>query len=513
MSRSLSKKALLLVLGFWLLPEAAAAGGTPPADPITAEKIKGHVYFLASDALEGRYPGSKGFGIAAEYAASQFKASGLQPVAGPNGEKSYFQSVPLAKRAVQGAVEAVLRTRGGEKVFAGGDLKLFTFEGLPEEGKPCPVVFAGFGIKEPASGWDDLKGLDVAGKVVLLMMGAPEKGGKPVLPEAVHKIYAPLNSIYRKTMAIREAAAVLFLPNEDLIKAFESLPAVPESPQLVLDDNEAGAYRIPALGFLSLGLGQAIFGSRGLPDPAAVGEGRVPKGELKGVELSFRVPFKDEKLETSNIMGFVQGTDPVLKDEVVVVSAHLDHLPPTPDGRIHPGANDNASGAAALLEIAAALASQPARRTVLFVLFSAEEGAIAGSRYFLARGPFPQEKIVVDINMDMIGRTEEGLQAERAQYVLDADRVTPALTGLIKDVNSRTVGWALKFEHPLNLGDSDHRVFEALGIPAVNFYTGRIPDTHKPTDTPDKLDYEKAAQIARLVYEIAREAAGRDSLW
>ncbi len=136
-----------------------------------------------------------------------------------------------------------------------------------------------------------------------------------------------------------------------------------------------------------------------------------------------------------------------------------------------------------------------------------------GSRCFLSRGPVPMERIVADINMDMIGRTEEGLQAGRTQYVLDSGRIVPAFTRLIEEVNSRTVGWSLRFEHPLNLGDSDHRSFEALGIPAVNFYTGRIPDTHKPTDTPDKLDYDKAAQIARLVYEIAMELANRNPVW
>ncbi len=512
MSISRRQKILFPILAFWLSLTAATAGGTSPGDSITAAKLKGHASFLASEFLEGRFPGSEGFRIAAEYAVSQFKAAGILPVAEANGRKSYFQSVPLASRTVREAAKVILRVPGGGKTFAGGDLKLYAAEGLARDGEPRPVVFAGFGIKEPAAGWDDFSGLDIGGKVVLLMMGAPERDGKSVLPPELHKIYTPLNSINRKLMAAREAAAVFFLVDETLSEAFASLPAVPEGPQFVLDDKEAGAFMIPPLGFLSTGLSQAIFGNQGSPAPGAVSEGRFPRGELKHVALCIDVPFRDEKVQTSNVIGLVQGTDAVLKDQVVVVSAHLDHLPPTPEGEIHPGANDNASGAAALLEIAGAVALRPPKRTVFFALFTAEEGGDMGSRHFLARGPLSRAQIVADINMDMIGRTENGLEGDRAQYVLDSGRVTPALTKLIEEVNRRTVGWALRFEHPLGLGDSDHRAFEALGVPAVNFYTGRIPDTHRPTDTPDKLDYEKAAKIARLVYEVAMELANSERL-
>jgi len=504
---------LFPALMIWLSLAAAAQNTTSPVDSITAAKIRDRVYFLASEDLEGRYPGSKGFRMAAVYAASQFKAAGLLPVTGQEGQRSYFQLVPLAKRTVEEAAVLTLQTPAGQKTFPGGGVKLFTSEGLAGDGKPLSAVFAGFGICEPKAGWDDLKDLDIAGKVVLFMMGAPIANGKPVLPEDVHKVYIPLNSFMRKLISMRKAAAALVLYDESLKEAFDSVPAIPEGPQLILDDGEPGSFRIPPLGFLSADLSEAIFDGRGVPGPAEVSAGRVPPKELTSVSIGIRVPLNDERIQTWNVIGLVEGTDPVLKDQVVVVSAHLDHLPPAPDGRFHPGANDNASGAAALLEIAGAVASHPPGRSVLFVLFGAEEGGWMGSRTFLSRGPVPRERIVADINMDMIGRTEEGLQAGRTQYVLDSGRIVPAFTGLIEDVNSRTVGWSLRFEHPLNLGDSDHRVFEALGIPAVNFYTGKIPDTHKPTDTPDKLDYDKAAQIARLVYEIAMELANRNPIW
>ena len=511
--KSKSSKGALLILSLWLPLLAAPEEKRSPADSITVAKIRDRVYFLASDTLEGRYPGSRGFGIAAEYAASQFRSAGLMPAVKSKSQASYFQTVPLARRNVKKAAAVALKTPAGEQAFAEGSAKFITTEGLSENGKLAPVVFAGFGISEPAAGWDDLKGLELSGKVVLFMPGAPMKNGKPLLPEDMHKIYAPLNSVVRKCAALRGAAAAFLLLGDDMLEVFNSIPAVPDQAQFILDDREPGAFRLPAMGVLSPVLSKALFGGKGLPGIAAVSEGLYPRGNLEGTAMGIRLSISDEKIQTENVLGLVEGTDPLLKEQVVVVSAHLDHLPPASDGRIHPGANDNASGAAALLEIAGAVASRPPRRSVLFALFGAEEGGWMGSRYFLARCPVAINRIVADVNMDMIGRTEKGLEDSRAQYAVDSALIKPAFTRLIEEINAKTVGWPIKFVHPLNMGDADHCSFKELRIPSVNFYTGRIPDTHKPTDTPDKVDYEKAAQIARLVYEIAVELGNRDPLW
>jgi aminopeptidase YwaD len=502
-----------LILALWLPLLATTERNRSPSDAITAAKIRDRVYFLSSEALEGRYPGSQGFGIAAAYAASQFKAAGLIPAVNSQSQTSYFQPVPLARRKVEKAAVVMLKTRTGEQPFTEEDVKFITSEGLSENGKMTPVVFAGFGISEPAAGWDDLKGLELSGKIVLFMMGAPMKDGQPLLPEEVHRIYAPMNSVVRKCAAMRNAAAAFLVIGDDMLEVFKSLASVPEDTQYILDDKKPGAFRLPALGVLSPRLSKALLGGKDLPDGPAVRKGLHPNGDLEGTAMGISVSFSDERIQTQNILGLVEGTDSLLKEQVIVVSAHLDHLPPTSEGQIHPGANDNASGAAALLEIAGAVASHPPRRSVLFALFSAEEGGWMGSRYFLARCPVAAGRIVADINMDMIGRTEKGLEDSRAQYAVDSARITPAFTRLIEGVNSRTVAWPLRFVHPLNLGDSDHCPFKEFGIPSVNFYTGRIPDTHTPTDTPDKLDYEKAAQIARLVYEIAMELGNREPLW
>lgn len=504
---------LLLACVTCFQPAAGMAGEPGSSACITAQRLKERVYFLASDALEGRYPGSRGYRTAADYAASQFRAAGLAPIVGAPEPRSYFQPVPLVRRTVKGPAVVTVRTPSGEHTFGAESLKIYTTEGLVGEGRPRPVVFAGFGIREPGEGWDDLAGLDVKGKVALILMGAPMEDGEPVLSDRVHRLYAAANSVLWKQAAFRGAAAVIAPADGELAEDFPAMPAFPEGPRFVLDDPKPGSLVNPPLAPVSLEMAETIFGGGGVPDAAAVGKRQVPRGDVEGVTIALRVPMADERVETWNVLGLVAGTDPVLENQVVVVSAHLDHLPPGENGEIHPGANDNASGAAALIEAASVLAAHPPRRSVVFALFAAEEGGQMGARHFLARGPVPRERIVADLNMDMIGRTEEDLLADRAQYALGSERVRPFFTTLIEAVNARTVGWSLRFSHPWNLGTSDHLAFESVGIPAVDFYSGFVPETHQTTDTADRLDYEKAERIARLVCELAIELANRDPLW
>lgn len=506
--------AFLVIAALFVAPLAARANGDFPSSSITAASLRGHVYFLASQSLGGRYPGSRGFRTAADYAASQLEAAGVRPIAGSAGEPGYLQAVPLLKRSLAKSPVVTVRTSAGERVFSeGSGLRIFSMENLPANGEPLPVVFAGFGIHEPSAGWDDFRDLDVSGKVVLFLMGAPEKDGKPLLPEALHGIYAPMNSIMRKALSVREAAAAIVLTDTSMASMYQTLPAVPEEPQLVPGDRERGAFRAAPFAIASADLGNAIFGASGIPSAEDLATGRATSRALEGVSIGISASPADEDVASWNVLGLVEGTDPALREQVVVVSAHIDALPPGSDGGAMPGANDNASGVAALLEMAGAIASHPARRSILLVVATAEEGGMSGIRTFLARGPIPAARIVADVNMDMIGRTEERCRDDRSHYVVDSDRVTPAFRKLIEEVDARTVGWPLRYEHPLNMGDSDHRAFEALGIPAANFYSGKVPETHRGADTPDTLDYEKLEKIARLVCEIALELGNRNQLW
>jgi hypothetical protein len=492
-------------LGLLVLCVSIGHGAVPtdsPRDSITADEIRGHVYFLAGKELGGRWPGSPGLRIASLYATSQFRSAGLLPAFRDGDKLSYFQPVPVVKRSIRSAPILQIRTPAGEKTFVHGrDFKWFAGS-LPAESEgPLRVVDAGYAISEPESGWDDLRGLDVEDKIVLIKMGVPPAG----LPEALLARYGKSNAIMRKITDLipRRPAAVLIAATPEIDAQWEHIPTIDANPPFAYKDPAADHVGIPFIGFLKSEVGKTL----------RPGGGRETPGDVRGVTALISASVDDEELQAWNLAGLVEGRDPALKDQVVVVSAHLDHLAPDPSGAIFPGANDNASGSAALLEIAEAMARCPARRSVLFVLFTAEEGGTMGAIHFLSHPPLPRGLIVADINMDMIGRNEAASADGCVQYALDSEVVRPAFRRLIAEVNERTVRWPLAFDHPRGLGDSDHRIFEAYRIPAVNFYSGKNPDTHQPTDTPDKIDYAKAEAVARLVFELARELGERDSPW
>jgi len=506
---------LFLAAVFSPLPGQDKSGS--PVETITAESIRHHVYFLASDALEGRYTGSKGYQIAAQYGESQFRAAGLKPIVKQSDKIAYLQPVPVVKRTSKSEPELMVRTPKGEAKFLHGkDFRWLDGEILSCENKPLPVVFVGYGIHEPAAGWDDFKGLDVKNKVMIMLQGAPMKNGKPVLPEALHKKYASDSSWQAKVsaMILMPAAAILVPASESLLKMWDNIPTQTGSSRISLNDRSADAWSIASLFTAKPGIIQALFAGQkqALPNPDAKDTSKVKGFDLKDASLYLTTSFQDEEVPAWNVVGLVEGTDPVLKNEYVAVTAHLDHLEPR-NGEIRNGADDNASGCAGVMEIAEAVAQKPFKRSVVFVLFAGEELMALGSRHFLGACPVPRDKIIADINLDMIGRTDKESESDRAHYALDADNLRPDLKKLITEVNDRSIRWPLKYEIQPDSG-SDNLVFELMGkIPGVFFYSGNQPDRHRPTDDADKIDYEKAEKISRLGYEITKELATRTTLW
>jgi hypothetical protein len=487
-----------------------------PADSITAAELRDRIFFLASDALEGRYLGSRGYHIAVQYAESQFKAAGLIPLVVSQGNrKTYLQSVPVTKRSASSPLSLVLKTPNVTQTFGqGNDFRWLEGDLLAWEKQPLQVVFAGYGIIEQAYGWDDFRGLSIENKAVLIRTGAPTKEGKPILPEEVHKLYASNYSWFTKMVALfpKKPAAIFLIPDQETLKDWESIPMKTQAPQIVYNNRDKRAFHIPCVCVIKPKVANAMFSqARGLPGTVQPGRENDKTLELENVSLTLNASFREENILTWNVIGVVEGTDPVLKSEYVAVTAHLDHLRPQKQGEIYPGSDDNASGSAGLIEIAQAAAMRPAKRSLIFILLTGEEEAAIGSRHFVSVCPVSLEKIVADINLDMIGRTDKASEKNRGAYAVGSESITGSFTRLIKEVNSRTVRWPLQYENPL--GVSDNIVFDAVHIPAVNFYSGNHADVHEPTDTPDKIDYKKAQKISQLVYEITMELGNRDPLW
>jgi hypothetical protein len=487
-------------------------------DSITAAELRDHIFFLASDALEGRYLGSKGYEIAALYGASQFQGAGLEPFPVQGEKSAYLQDVPVVKRRIKDDPYMLIKTPDGATKFQHGpDFKWIEGEIKPTEGRRLPVVFVGYGISEPEHGWDDFRGLDIENKVIVMMFGAPLKDGQPVLPPEEHKKYASAAGWQNKLMALvsKRTAAVFLIGDEQILEMWDKLPTKTRGESYAYQGQSLG-FHIPLICAVQPGLAEAMLAGQERPlsrlsDPSLEGYSCF---ELQNMELEMFTFYDAEPVPTWNVVGMVEGTDPVLSQEYITVTAHLDHLEPR-GGEICNGADDNASGSAGVMEIAEAVAMDPPRRSVVFVLFTKEEGGAIGSRHFVAACPVPIDRVVVNLNLDMIGRTDTYSKGDRSHYALDSDKVTPELKQALIEVNQRTVNWPLKFDRPRNAPGvgSDNIIFDMIGIPSVFFYSGSHRDYHRPTDDADKIEYDKVEKLSRLVYALTMELGNREKLW
>jgi Zn-dependent M28 family amino/carboxypeptidase len=233
--------------------------------------------------------------------------------------------------------------------------------------------------------------------------------------------------------------------------------------------------------------------------------------ELSGAYLtSSNDILSEDILYSNNVIGMVPGTDPVLKNEYIVVGGHLDHVAPQ-QGKPSNGADDNASGSAGVIEIAGAIAQNPCKRTVVFITYTAEEMGLLGSSWFLESGLFPIDRIRFNINLDMIGRTGKENESTRAHYVVTDKKYLAGIIAFINELNTGITDFPILFDDDEHSpGGSDHMTFIGKGIPAFFFFSGVHADLHRPGDDPEKIDYPKAAAISRLSYLIARKLANMD---
>ena len=389
-----------------------------PIDAITLEALRHHLYFLASDALEGRGTATRGFKIASEYAASQFQAAGVKPVlTDENGRKTYFQKVPLIHKILDPQSVIQVKNQKGEHAFVHGHKCIVALVQNPEDmripsGSP---VFVGFGISEPEAGWDDYEGLDVHGKIVLCLSGSPYRNGKPILPEKLNAGYANLVQGSRKkieTAKAHKAAAVVYLLDPLSARGWDIISKISDFRQDVLHypgmEPAYPEYLLPIIPVLIVHPDNTrlIFEGENYDPMGFFETGKYEDYKrfvLKNTTMTIKLAYKRIPVSSRNVVAMVPGTDHELARQVITVGAHLDHIGII-NGEIYNGADDNASGSAALLEIAESVAMSPPRRPVVFVLYTGEEDGSNGSRLFTSNCPVPIEDVIVNINLDMLGR-------------------------------------------------------------------------------------------------------------
>ncbi len=524
-----------LTIGALLLATFAVVAQQAELEP-SAARLQQHVTYLASDALDGRRTGTAGANEAARYIAGEFSKLGLRP-ANRNAAKAerYLQSFPYVAGVELGkgnvfAFGAYPRTNDSSLQVSVDWLPLGFSTNAKVEGG---IVFAGFGITAAQLNYDDYSGLNANGKIAIVLQGTPD-GANP------HGQFAMFEGVRFKAVAARNAGArALVIIAKDLTFTNDRLTKLNY-------DNTAGEAGIPIVVISRqaadrlLALSKASLGQIEQSTTAKTpGVNRVLTGEV-----TLSTELVRNEVPAYNVIGVLEGSDPVLKNENIVIGAHYDHLGRGGEGslaprsgEIHHGADDNASGTAGLIELARVFSEQRPRlkRTVIFIAFGGEEEGLLGSNYYVDHPLMPLAKTIAMINMDMIGRLKDrklviggvGTAKEWREIVRQANNAqgmnvtanegsAPRGVPIVVSANGRpimTVDPNGTFELTMNedgYGPSDHSSFYKKQIPVLFFWTGTHNDYHKPSDTFDKINYNDEARILSLVARIVRDVDGAD---
>lgn len=458
-----------------------------PSFPDTARRLQADVSFLASDALEGRGTPSRGLDLAALYLETQMRLVGIEPAA----SNSYLQSYKIGEYT---PASSRISVRINQKLIRAQDYVFLNIGRDPAQGAiDLELVFVGQGIVAEERKVHDLNGLDIRGKAAVAQKGA----SWPLDPS---QVFGPDRAIGKLMAATIRGAQLLVYLSEDLDLSAEAEAGFFRE----MKTAPVGFIREPAMGPASALNPILVLKPQALASALGAGLERVSKGPL-GSRIQIIDEAKVNEGVASNVLGKIAGSDPSLRDQWVVLSAHYDHLgshavPADQDG-IWNGADDNASGTAAVLEIGRRLAQRPGKRSVLIFFTSGEDRGIFGSAYYGSHPIVPMERVVVQINLDMVGRSQGRVEAiASCAPGLFAETAELGKKHKIEVIPDQQPSWRLIY-----LTDVYH--FAKSGIPGVEFFTGFHPDYHQPGDTAEKIRYQEMSRIVDIAFDLARAYA------
>ena len=472
------------------------------AATITSDDMKRHLYTIAGPEMEGRDTPSPGLEKAANYIEEHFKSLGLSP----GNKDSYRQQYTLFKDSMTSTSLII----NGTAFELNKDFQPNVMVNHTAEMRFSDVAFAGYGIIDGEL--DSYKDLAVAGKLVLILDGSPA-GYKP----SVAGFASPVNVLSKISQAQEKgAAAVIVIYGNYPRKTFNG------SSSFTMKGYKSGV--LPLSFSASETVAEMILGTDG--------KGILEK--MKSSPLSTKIYKADVDLGyfkntttayASNVIGLLEGSDK--KDEYVLITSHYDHIGKRADGTINQGADDDGSGTTGILELAEAFAKAKAagkgpRRSIVFMTVSGEEKGLWGSSHYTSHPVYPLEKTTVDLNIDMIGRIGQEYLKDKDStsyvYVIGDDKLSSDLTPITDDINKKYMKMKLdrKYNDPNDKNRfyyrSDHYNFAEKGIPVIFYFNGVHADYHKPTDTPDKINYPLMAKRGQLVFYTAWEMANRNDM-
>lgn len=505
-----------------------------PVQSITpsVDRLREVITYLASDALEGRRTGSAGANDAAHYIAGEFQRLGLRPGFSsprrPSGETlaQYEQRFPYVAGVELGKKNTLSIQFGGQRsavdLEVGENWMPLGFSSTGEITN-ASSEFVGYGITATELRHDDYANNRAKDKVAIALAGTPD-GDNP------HGKFAQYDDVRWKAVAAKNAGAraLIIVAREQNFKE--------DRLHQLRYENSAGDAGILVLA-ISQQVGLRLFGAQDMTFLA----GLAKDSSLSvGFSNSFRqlsIDLNRHEIPAANVIGILEGTDPQLKNEAIVIGAHYDHLGrggegslAPREGEIHHGADDNASGIAGLIELARMFSGQNPRprRTIVFIAFSGEEEGLLGSNYYVNHPAVPLANTTAMVNMDMIGRMKSNKlivggigTATEWRTVLDQANLPVAITASMRRPatvsdspdGAATANLIKEFDLTLNedgYGPSDHSSFYAKKVPVLFFFTGSHEDYHKPSDTADKINYDGEARIVALVARVIQDIDQRD---
>ena len=456
---------------------------------ISPDDLKQHVEFLASDSLKGRKPGTPEADIAARYILKEFKSAGLKPMF-DNGYQYFYviTSVRLGENNMLAFGENQFELETDFMPLA------FSSNGDVDAG----IVFAGFGfdLDQDSLRWDDYAEVDVEGKWVMIFRADPE-------PDDSESKFIPFSGIRGKVLTAKDKGAVGVL-----VVTPRSMEKKDKLKALIVENNDmtAGIQVIHIKRAIAdLILQEAGFTADSL-DALIIDQMKPNSIELPG-KVSGQVEVIQEKDRTMNVVALLEGSDPVLKEEYLVLGAHYDHLgmggpnsgSRVPDtNAVHNGADDNASGTAMVIELGKILAKEQSSlgRSIIFVAFSAEEMGLLGSKYFVNNPPVSEKAIKAMFNFDMVGRFDK----EKNAISVSGTGTSVTADSILKVYESDL---PFKVVHaPDGYGPSDHAAFYSANIPVFYFNTGVHIDYHTPLDDTEFLDFETSALVGDFAADV-----------
>ena len=477
------------------------------SESITAQDFRSHIYFLADDLLEGRETGERGMHLAALYIKTRFMGYGLAPGVDPTEHYQYFY---MNRTQIENATLSL-----GDKECAYKE-QFFAFDSEIPDSLEGKLEFVGYGIQSES--YDNLQHVKLKDKIAIAFAGDPA----PPKPNA--RMYQQVSDWSDRRGPIEAAGAkalLMIVPD----KSYKTISRFARKTSMKISDGGPG--RMPVF-FIQESASTELFAKAKADHKELMVQlaesDKIPKTKLKKSRVSLKAEVNRASTPAMNVLGYLEGSEK--PEELLIITGHYDHIGVGNSGEVNNGADDDASGTSAVLELAEAfsLAARNGyrpKRSILFMTVSGEEKGLLGSKFYTEHPIYPLENTIANLNIDMIGRigTEylDSPDSTNYIYVIGADKLSSEL----HDINETANGTYTQLKLDYKYNDekdpnrfyyrSDHYNFAKNGIPVVFYFNGTHEDYHRSGDDPDKIRYDKAAKITRLVFATAWKLANQEN--